>query len=791
METKSLESTSHKLKRSHSSNTRSQSVRRTSIREKSQISRREAREEGRLRSQENSLEVGVASQVTTAPSSVTCSDTTVSSTASCHTSPSSSESCSFTPTSRTRREEDDAEQKDSCHPDLHVVVLEEDDDDSNEKEVVLPDLDPASISRISLRQVIKESSRPTRSTREGGGEGLNQRKEGVSSRLTSEDIDHYSSFHDGKKYGQKKKEEVDNDCHRTSSSSYRHDHLLHDSHQSYLDDSTTVTSDTCTMTTASSPRLKEKRSKNLVKVTNNGGSGVDFYTTSSSSSLKTSSGRHNVSPVASFVKTSDSSSISSAPVTSSSSSLKIMTKNVPIDDDNRKEKRIHDQLQQHQASEVNGKEDKHHQNNKKNNITSNPIGAVDSFAVPSSPSSCVSTTSVSQIPAKFSSKDSFPQTNILSCHAAKQSSLSTEHPSCSTETSKNSTSKTRSCSTNIDSSTCLARVMNHEEGHQQGTLKNDFPDNHRSRNNNISDRISKDTNLHNNRMNGSGIMLRNNLLQHQSHSKEDDGAKDKMIAKTKMMPASVSHFDESFASSIPESCQSSSSRESVKVEIHVTVNTAAPPVSSLVSSLESNGNIKNKTFMTSGMISGAKTMTTQATSPLVYPSVSSLPPAGTLADLKKHRSDQRRGSDRVSPSDPSSLPSLFPVNSDVSASSIHHHPSGKVSGSGNGSDLHQYLNHNLNNNNHVFHSSSSPSHSIQATCTLIDASMGSGVGSAVSSTPFIKDSSLPETATSSSHFIHGIPVPSSPSTTLKKFRGSEVVGGDSGDFSKQGCCTIS
>lgn len=39
----------HKLKRSHSSNTRSQSVRRTSIREKSQISRREAREEGRLR----------------------------------------------------------------------------------------------------------------------------------------------------------------------------------------------------------------------------------------------------------------------------------------------------------------------------------------------------------------------------------------------------------------------------------------------------------------------------------------------------------------------------------------------------------------------------------------------------------------------------------------------------------------------------------------------------------------------------------------------------------------------
>ncbi|XP_076337385.1 protein phosphatase 1 regulatory subunit 16A-like isoform X1 [Tachypleus tridentatus] len=39
----------HKLRRSHSQNTRSQSVRRTSIREKTQISRREAREEARLR----------------------------------------------------------------------------------------------------------------------------------------------------------------------------------------------------------------------------------------------------------------------------------------------------------------------------------------------------------------------------------------------------------------------------------------------------------------------------------------------------------------------------------------------------------------------------------------------------------------------------------------------------------------------------------------------------------------------------------------------------------------------
>lgn len=50
METKRGSHT-NKLKRSHSSNTRSQSVRRTSIREKTQISRREAREEARLRTE--------------------------------------------------------------------------------------------------------------------------------------------------------------------------------------------------------------------------------------------------------------------------------------------------------------------------------------------------------------------------------------------------------------------------------------------------------------------------------------------------------------------------------------------------------------------------------------------------------------------------------------------------------------------------------------------------------------------------------------------------------------------
>ncbi|XP_074595236.1 protein phosphatase 1 regulatory subunit 16A-like isoform X2 [Brevipalpus obovatus] len=49
METKRNSTHSLRLKRSHSQNTRSQSVRRTSIREKSQISRREAREEARLR----------------------------------------------------------------------------------------------------------------------------------------------------------------------------------------------------------------------------------------------------------------------------------------------------------------------------------------------------------------------------------------------------------------------------------------------------------------------------------------------------------------------------------------------------------------------------------------------------------------------------------------------------------------------------------------------------------------------------------------------------------------------
>lgn len=51
METKRNSSHSNRLKRSHSSNTRTQSVRRTSIREKSQISRREAKLEAKMRSQ--------------------------------------------------------------------------------------------------------------------------------------------------------------------------------------------------------------------------------------------------------------------------------------------------------------------------------------------------------------------------------------------------------------------------------------------------------------------------------------------------------------------------------------------------------------------------------------------------------------------------------------------------------------------------------------------------------------------------------------------------------------------
>lgn len=54
METKRASQQSNRLKRSHSQNTRSHSVRRTSIREKSQISRREAREEARLRHEKES-----------------------------------------------------------------------------------------------------------------------------------------------------------------------------------------------------------------------------------------------------------------------------------------------------------------------------------------------------------------------------------------------------------------------------------------------------------------------------------------------------------------------------------------------------------------------------------------------------------------------------------------------------------------------------------------------------------------------------------------------------------------
>jgi len=71
-EKEAMESTSgsHRLKRSHSSNTRSQSVRRTSIREKNQISRREAREEGsRLRASGGELATTTTVDESSRPSS--------------------------------------------------------------------------------------------------------------------------------------------------------------------------------------------------------------------------------------------------------------------------------------------------------------------------------------------------------------------------------------------------------------------------------------------------------------------------------------------------------------------------------------------------------------------------------------------------------------------------------------------------------------------------------------------------------------------------------------------------
>lgn len=62
MEIKRLSQLSQRLRRSHSQNTRSQSVRRTSIREKNKISRREAIEEARIR-QENQNRNGISPDV--------------------------------------------------------------------------------------------------------------------------------------------------------------------------------------------------------------------------------------------------------------------------------------------------------------------------------------------------------------------------------------------------------------------------------------------------------------------------------------------------------------------------------------------------------------------------------------------------------------------------------------------------------------------------------------------------------------------------------------------------------
>lgn len=63
MEIKRLSQLSQRLRRSHSQNTRSQSVRRTSVREKNKISRREAIEEARIR-QENQSRNAISSDGT-------------------------------------------------------------------------------------------------------------------------------------------------------------------------------------------------------------------------------------------------------------------------------------------------------------------------------------------------------------------------------------------------------------------------------------------------------------------------------------------------------------------------------------------------------------------------------------------------------------------------------------------------------------------------------------------------------------------------------------------------------
>lgn len=762
METKSRdESTSHKLKRSHSSNTRSQSVRRTSIREKSQISRREAREEGnRLRSSQElpqTLEVLATSSTLSSTLTPSCHashagphEACSSSTRKSSSSPSSDSRCMSSHEDKITRRDDS-----SC---IQVVVVEEDD---SEEAVLMAD--PALVSRISLRKAKDD---------EEAASVIPQEKS-----CRSNEAIHHSSCHD------------EHDVNADNDAENRQHRLQNDSHQVHVSrssfDSTSCASSSSNACTAnpSISSSKNKGSKDLITITNGQTtlSEGDSPKTLGTSSLSAQRKEDVVSP-SSVVTSTDSSSMASSFNAATSGTQKVMMITAKDESSSSSQhKKIKDVLVGCSRDDdplstlkgINNKNKHHH--NIKNNVANNSAETSVSSSISSPNSSSQQTHAGTHYyyPTECKDKDllfndkkksSSETTRLSSTNMLDEEKSRSSCPTSGIPSTKNNNVIVMNQSSNV--------VQEEKECHLLLSQRDNFNSHdyhiNRLKNNNVNPAFPSSSlntkNCNNKTLNGSSnsIVLRNNF-------REDS------------LTATSSQKDKTDLNGSSSCHSTSSSRDSVKVEIHVTVNTS------------------NATQSAMPVIIREQQLNSVTSPSSVYHHSSHASSPGTLADLKKHRSDQRRGSDRVSPSEKNSLIVFPAMNSLSSDSSLipQTEPTtttGKVvsgsdttvHGNGNGHSPH-FLN-NMNGtttcpSHQVFLSNSSsvlPSnhhHAIQ--CTVVDGSSGTHV-----STPFVKDSK-------NSSFL---PIPDSPSNTLKKFRGHEVVGGKtshSPDFSKHGCCTIS
>jgi len=228
--TKCRKETSRRLKRTHSNNARSQSVRRTSIRDKSQIHKREVIEEGiLLTAQEHgghcSIGIPTPSPSTGLVSPTTSSLLSTCSSGSTHTQdlfnnvkPYGSDDCSgsshctstvstthsYTKTrissDERTNDDDDVNVRDYGEDSsIQVVVLKEDEEyglrEEDEEQVkcqevlLLPHLKPSCISRISLREQVTAPE-------EANDRGLNDEREQEKGTCDDDNIDHYYPVED-------------------------------------------------------------------------------------------------------------------------------------------------------------------------------------------------------------------------------------------------------------------------------------------------------------------------------------------------------------------------------------------------------------------------------------------------------------------------------------------------------------------------------------------------------------------------------------------------------------------